>query len=171
MVDVLEDVAQQSRREDDTTQCFVSFHLQVWYLLGAEHGHHGEPWCLRSHVYSSILQQDVCRRDGDRLVSVFDGINTTFVVGFTIVDTVAKAMVKVSTAALVPVRLHSRGFRLHRDQHPYGLFKNSHAACGPLRARGSPSLYFCHVLVSEFNSPLISDLLTPWKVPERSVNR
>ena len=39
---VLEDMAQQSRREDGTTRDFVSFHFQVWNLLGAEHGHHGE---------------------------------------------------------------------------------------------------------------------------------
>ena len=45
---------------------------------------------ISARVCSSILQQDVCRRDGDRLVTVVDGINTTLVVGFTIGDTVAK---------------------------------------------------------------------------------
>ena len=35
VVDVLEDMTQQSGREDDATRGFVSFHLQGWYLLGS----------------------------------------------------------------------------------------------------------------------------------------
>ena len=67
---------------------------------------------VRGHVCTVLNCNDVCRRDGDKLSSVFDGINTTPAVGVTIGDTVARAMMKVSTAALVSVRLHNRGFRL-----------------------------------------------------------